>query len=87
MSSNVHYRFRATLEYKTLTFNGLHISVEELKRLISEKENIRAESFDLKISNVATKREYESEELVPRNSSVLVTRIPRENALKLPKVQ
>uniref|UniRef100_A0A914XC56 DWNN domain-containing protein n=1 Tax=Plectus sambesii TaxID=2011161 RepID=A0A914XC56_9BILA len=45
--SCIHYKFRASLEYKTLTFDGLHISVADLKREICEKENIKAESFDL----------------------------------------
>ena len=83
--SSVHYKFKATLEYKTLTFDGLHIGVDELA--ICDKENIRTESFDLLITNAHTKREYTTGELVPRNSSVVVQRLPRDNALKLPKVQ
>ena len=47
LMSSIHYKFKATLEYKTLTFYGLHIIVEELKRVICDKENIRTESFDL----------------------------------------
>lgn len=39
--SSIHYKFKATLEYKTLSFDGLHISVNELKREICEKENIK----------------------------------------------
>jgi hypothetical protein len=85
--SSVHYKFKATLEYKTLTFDGLHIGVDELKKAICDKENIRTESFDLLLMNAHTKREYTAGELVPRNSSVVVQRIPRENAQKLPKVQ
>ncbi|KAF7627117.1 hypothetical protein Mgra_00009627 [Meloidogyne graminicola] len=85
--SSVHYKFKATLEYKTLTFDGLHIGVDELKKAICDKENIRTESFDLLLTNAHTKREYTSGELVPRNSSVVVQRLPRDNALKLPKVQ
>uniref|UniRef100_A0A914H4C5 E3 ubiquitin-protein ligase RBBP6 n=1 Tax=Globodera rostochiensis TaxID=31243 RepID=A0A914H4C5_GLORO len=84
---SVHYKFKATLEYKTLTFDGLHIGVDELKKAICDKENIRTESFDLLLTNAHTKREYAVGELVPLNSSVVVQRIPRENALKLPKVQ
>uniref|UniRef100_A0A914UQ32 Uncharacterized protein n=1 Tax=Plectus sambesii TaxID=2011161 RepID=A0A914UQ32_9BILA len=87
--SCIHYKFRASLEYKTLTFDGLHISVADLKREICEKENIKAESFDLVLINAQTKRVYQAEgnELIPRNSSVIVQRVPRENAMKLPKVQ
>lgn len=85
--SSIHYKLKSTLEYKTLTFEGLHISVDELKREICDKENIRSESFDLNLTNAHTKRQYGAEELIPRNSSVIVQRVPRENAAKLPKVQ
>ena len=88
--SSIHYKFKATLEYKTLTFDGLHISVDELKRVICDKENIRTELFDLVLTNAHTKRQYGAggtEELVPRNSSVVVQRLPRENSLKLPKIR
>jgi hypothetical protein len=56
---------------------------------IHYKENIKAESFDLILKNAKTKLSYqtESNELIPRNSSVIVQRGPRENAMKLPKVQ
>uniref|UniRef100_A0A1I7W3Y6 DWNN domain-containing protein n=1 Tax=Loa loa TaxID=7209 RepID=A0A1I7W3Y6_LOALO len=85
--SSIHYKFKATLEYKTLVFDGLHISVTDLKKEICEKENIKAESFDLVLTNAHTKRQYTGDELIPRNSSVIVQRIPRDNAAKLPKVQ
>jgi hypothetical protein len=92
--SSIHYKFRATLEYKTLTFDGrstfftffigvmikkishcktynlfphfagLHISVDDLKKMICDKENIKTESFDLVLTNTHTKRVYTSEELV-----------------------
>ncbi|VDN03133.1 unnamed protein product [Thelazia callipaeda] len=85
--SSIHYKFKATLEYKTLVFDGLHISVMDLKKEICEKENIKAESFDLILTNAHTKRQYTGDELIPRNSSVIVQRTPRDNAVKLPKVQ
>jgi E3 ubiquitin-protein ligase RBBP6 len=84
----MHYKFKAALEHKTLTFDGLHISVGELKHLICENENIRIEWFDLVLTNASTKREYsEDEELVPRNTLVVVRRLPKKNATKLPKTQ
>ena len=38
--SSIHYKFKATLEYKTLVFDGLHISVNDLKKEICDKEHI-----------------------------------------------
>ncbi|GMR52983.1 hypothetical protein PMAYCL1PPCAC_23178, partial [Pristionchus mayeri] len=87
MSSSIHYKFRATLDYKLLEFEGLSISVADCKREICAKENIKAESFDLLLQNSHTKRNYTAEELIPRNSSIIVQRVPRENAEKLPKIQ
>uniref|UniRef100_A0A1I7YP44 DWNN domain-containing protein n=1 Tax=Steinernema glaseri TaxID=37863 RepID=A0A1I7YP44_9BILA len=86
--SSVHYKFRSSLESKTHTFDGLHISVAELKKAIYSKEGLREESFELVLSNAHTKRTYaEPNELIPRNSSVIVQRMPRENAAKNPKIQ
>lgn len=45
--SSIHYKFRATLEYKTLQFDGLHITGADLKKEICLKEGIKAEAFDL----------------------------------------
>ncbi|WKX89843.1 hypothetical protein Q1695_009023 [Nippostrongylus brasiliensis] len=85
--SSIHYKFRATLEYKTLQFDGLHITGADLKREICSKEGIKAEAFDLLLQNAHTKRSYTAEELIPRNSSIIVQRVPREDAEKLPKIQ
>uniref|UniRef100_A0A0K0DAC9 DWNN domain-containing protein n=1 Tax=Angiostrongylus cantonensis TaxID=6313 RepID=A0A0K0DAC9_ANGCA len=85
--SSIHYKFRATLEYKTLQFDGLHITGADLKKEICAKEGIKAEAFDLLLQNAHTKRSYTAEELIPRNSSIIVQRVPREDAEKLPKIQ
>ncbi|KAJ1347547.1 hypothetical protein KIN20_002627 [Parelaphostrongylus tenuis] len=85
--SSIHYKFRATLEYKTLQFDGLHITGADLKKEICSKEGIKAEAFDLLLQNAHTKRSYTAEELIPRNSSIIVQRVPREDAEKLPKIQ
>ncbi|KAL3111210.1 hypothetical protein niasHT_011571 [Heterodera trifolii] len=34
---SVHYKFKATQEYKMLTFDGLHIGVDELKKAIATR--------------------------------------------------
>ncbi|VDP24928.1 unnamed protein product [Heligmosomoides polygyrus] len=79
--SSIHYKFRATLEYKTLQFDGLHITGADLKKEICLKEGIKAEAFDLLLQNAHTKRSYTAEELIPRNSSIIVQRVPREDEL------
>ena len=83
----IHYKFNSMMEYKTLIFEGLHITVADLKRDICEREVIGKE-FDLRLTNAQTKHEYQGEhEIVPRNSSIVVARIPAATGGKLPKIQ
>ena len=75
--SCVHYKFSSKLNYDLVTFDGLHISVCDLKQKIMRKEKLKAAHSDLQIANAQTKEEYpEDNALIPRNSSVIVRRIP-----------
>ncbi|PAV80120.1 hypothetical protein WR25_24732 [Diploscapter pachys] len=85
--SSIFYKFRSTIDYKTYQFDGLHISGSDLKRAICSRESIRAESFDLILQNAHTKRTYSNDDLIPRNSSIVIQRVPRDDAEKLPKIQ
>ncbi|CAI2320652.1 unnamed protein product [Caenorhabditis sp. 36 PRJEB53466] len=85
--SSIHYKFRAELDYKTLQFDGLHIRGEQLVREICSKENLKLELFELQLQNAHTKKMYSDEELIPRNSSIIVQRFPRKDAAKVQKVQ
>ncbi|CAJ34990.1 E3 ubiquitin-protein ligase RBBP6 [Caenorhabditis elegans] len=85
--SSIHYKFRAELDYKTLQFDGLHIRGEQLVREICAKENLKLELFELQLQNAHTKKTYSDDELIPRNSSIIVQRFPRKDAAKVQKVQ
>ena len=87
--SCIHYKIKSFLDYKTLTFEGLHISVGDLKREIQEREKIGIQGgFELELTNAQTKKVYKDDsELIPRNSSVTVARIPAANTKRLPKIQ
>jgi len=85
--SPIHYKFRSSLQYKTLMFEGLQISVVDLKWMICKKEGINVDSFDLLLVNGSTRKRYEAGDLIPRNSGVIVLRTPRSNGVKLPKVK
>ncbi|XP_075613657.1 E3 ubiquitin-protein ligase RBBP6-like [Balearica regulorum gibbericeps] len=75
--SCVHYKFSSKLNYDTVTFNGLHISLCDLKHQIFNREKLKPANCDLQLSNAQTKEEYTDENaLVPKNSSVIVRRIP-----------
>ncbi|GAB0199660.1 E3 ubiquitin-protein ligase RBBP6 [Grus japonensis] len=69
--------FSSKLNYDTVTFNGLHISLCDLKRQIFGREKLKPANCDLQITNAQTKEEYTDENaLIPKNSSVIVRRIP-----------
>lgn len=53
---SVHYKFKSTLNFDTITFDGLHISVADLKReIILQKRLGKVIDFDLQITNAQTK--------------------------------
>ncbi|XP_034443294.1 E3 ubiquitin-protein ligase RBBP6-like [Hippoglossus hippoglossus] len=75
--SCVHYKFSSKLDYNTVTFDGLHITLNGLKRLIMRRERLKATKGDLQITNAQTHEEYtDDEDQIPRHSSVIVRRIP-----------
>lgn len=54
---SVHYKFKSSLDYKTVMFEGIQISVGDLKKLIYENEKIgKSADFDLQITNAQTKQ-------------------------------
>ncbi|CAG9824597.1 unnamed protein product [Phaedon cochleariae] len=75
---SVHYKFKSALEYDTVTFDGLHISVKDLKNSIIQQKRIgKSTDFDLQVTNAQTKEVYEDENaLIPKNTSLLIARIP-----------
>lgn len=75
--SCVHYKFSSKLDYNTVTFDGLHITLSELKRQIMAREKLKATDCDLQITNAQTREEYTDEEAhIPKHSSVIVRRTP-----------
>lgn len=53
---SVHYKFKSALEYDTVTFDGLHISIADLKAAIIQQKRIgKTSDFDLQVTNAQTK--------------------------------
>ena len=50
----VHYKFKNSVEYDSLTFDGLSISLKDLKVGIMKKKKMRAEDNDLQVVNAQT---------------------------------
>ncbi|XP_058635421.1 E3 ubiquitin-protein ligase RBBP6-like [Onychostoma macrolepis] len=71
----VHYKFRSKLSHDTILFEGVHITVRELKQQIMRRERLKL--CDLKISSEQNNEEYTDDEaLIPNNTSVVIRRIP-----------
>lgn len=49
--SSVHYKFKSSIDYDTVTFDGLHISLGDLKKAIMEQKKIGRVEFDLQVTN------------------------------------
>lgn len=53
---SVHYKFKSALESDIVSFDGLHISVADLKKAIFHQKRIgKNADFDLLITNAETK--------------------------------
>ena len=49
---SIHYKFKTALEFSTLTFNGDHISLQDLKTEIIKEKSLQC---DLQIIDADTK--------------------------------
>ncbi|RWS24695.1 E3 ubiquitin-protein ligase RBBP6-like protein [Leptotrombidium deliense] len=75
---SVHYKFKTGLTFDKVTFDGVHISVGDLKKAIMQQKKIgKSADFDLQITNQQTKEVYDSEDvLIPKNTTVIIARVP-----------
>ncbi|KAJ1905726.1 Retinoblastoma-binding protein [Coemansia sp. IMI 209127] len=75
--SQIQYKFRSSKDYSTVIFDGLSLSVDDLKQEILREQKLDPDEFDLVITNEQTNEDYKSDAiLIPKNTMVLVRRIP-----------
>ncbi|OIV94074.1 hypothetical protein TanjilG_05454 [Lupinus angustifolius] len=74
----VYYKFKSARDYDSISMDGPFISVGTLKEKIFETKQLgRGTDFDLVVINAQTNEEYLDEAmLIPKNTSVLVGRVP-----------
>ena len=53
--SCIHYKFHSKLDYNTFTFEGLYLTLKELKKKIMGRESLKATTCDLQITNAQTR--------------------------------
>jgi len=71
-----------------VTFDGLSISLPDLKAAVLQKKNLSKldrDKFDLQICNAQTMQPYKNEDFIPKNTSVIVARVPLERTSRRPK--
>ena len=52
----VHYKFKSSLDYDTATFDGMHISLGDLKKaIIAQKRLGKNNDFEIQVTNAQTK--------------------------------
>ncbi|KAL5018494.1 hypothetical protein ScPMuIL_004216 [Solemya velum] len=75
--SCIFYKFKNNRDYDSLTFDGLYISLLDLKKMIMQVKKLKPTEVDLQIENAQTKTAYKTNtEMIPKNTSVIVSRIP-----------
>jgi E3 ubiquitin-protein ligase RBBP6 len=52
----IHFKFKNSLDYDSITFDGLHIALKDLKRMIMSRKKLRDTDDDLQIINAITKK-------------------------------
>lgn len=75
MAGVLRYKFKSELSYENLLFDGMFLSVGELKRQIAEKRNMTAMELDIHMSDTMALCGDDST-LLPRNTQVIISRVP-----------
>ncbi|EGG07942.1 uncharacterized protein MELLADRAFT_77478 [Melampsora larici-populina 98AG31] len=78
MSGHVYYRFKSQKDFQRIVFDGIGISVWDLKReIITDAKLGKGTDFDFAVYNADTDEEYKNDHaIVPRSSSVIARRLP-----------
>ncbi|KAG5669387.1 hypothetical protein PVAND_017274 [Polypedilum vanderplanki] len=76
---SVRYKFKSEANFNQINFNGMEISVEDVKKEIFRQRKLgKSENIDLMISNTNTGEKYlEDSTLIPKNSSLTIIRVPK----------
>ncbi|CAF0738685.1 unnamed protein product [Brachionus calyciflorus] len=84
--SFIHYKLITNQNYEKIAFDGVSLSVGEIKKLVMEKKfrkhitatssNSRKSDVDLEVTNADTNEVYKNDaEMIPKNSRVQINRV------------
>lgn len=73
----VYVKFKSAKDFFSVPVTSAYTSVSELKSLIRHSKKYgHGKDYDIIITNPLTNEDYSDDELILKNSSVLVRRIP-----------
>lgn len=77
---SVHYKFKNTITYDAIKFDGVYISATDLKAIIVQQKKLG--HSELQVTNEETNEVYTDDSMIPKNTNVIVSRLPFANSNK-----
>ena len=78
MASTVHYKFKSQKDYDSIEFDGMFISVGDLKRQIDKRGLGRDQAMELQLTNAQTNEDYEDDAVGVEKHVGDQQRVPRD---------
>lgn len=77
---SVHYKFKNTINYDAVKFDGVYISASDLKSIIVQQKKLG--HSELQVENEETGQMYTDDQMIPKNTNIIVSRLPFANSNK-----
>lgn len=77
---SVHYKFKNTINYDAVKFDGVYISANDLKSMIVQQKKLG--HSELQVVNEDTGQVYADDQQIPKNTNVIVSRLPAATSTK-----
>lgn len=71
---SVHYKFKNTINYDAVKFDGVYISASDLKSIIVQQKKLG--HSELQVENEDTGQLYTDDQMIPKNTNIVVSRLP-----------
>lgn len=71
---SVHYKFKNTINYDAVKFDGVYISAADLKSIIVQQKKLG--HSELQVENEETGQLYTDDQMIPKNTNIIVLRLP-----------
>ena len=82
MGGVVRFKFKSELGYDSLLFDGMFISVGDLKRMVGERRGMPGTELSVRRPEAGGGAYADDGELLPRNAQVVVSRVPTKPLTK-----